>query len=313
LTPASGCGAPKEEVVIDASGSDRGIVVSGYHVDIRDLTVENSRWWGIEVQGSYVTVNHVTVHGSQGAAVYFHTMRPDALHDDALLNSRIYDNVLSNVGHDFNGNAWDSAVGTWGGPENYLAHDVRFEGNEIYHNQGEGVDCYVVSGCVVKYNRVHDNFSVNIYSDNATNVSFYCNFSYSNGDSIFFRHNKPASGIQLADEIADHPSKSISILANLVSGTYQPLRYGNYGHPTGLHDVEIAENTFAPVPGAPAIVLDPGNHSASKIVRNVLLGPVWGATQGVVAEQNTSVAAFSLDRPPPCAAAYRAEDSPEKN
>ncbi|MFF4982396.1 right-handed parallel beta-helix repeat-containing protein [Streptomyces sp. NPDC001046] len=139
-----------------------------------------------------------------------------------------------------------------------VAHNtdgVTITGNEVYENFGEGIDCLLSTGCTVSRNTVRDNWSVNVYVDNASHVSIDRNFITSTGKGTFERNSRPAAGIQLAQERYRGfvPLKNVSITHNVVSGSAAALSYYPYECDTrddaaeacGMRDVAVAHNTFA--------------------------------------------------------------------
>jgi parallel beta-helix repeat protein len=204
------------------------------------------------------------------------------------------------MGHDDPHLNWDSAVGTYGDKDRILITGILIEKNIVYENQGEGIGCYIVDRCIVRNNIVHDNFSVNLYSDDATNSVFECNYVYTSGNLDYFRNARPAVGIEVADEVPDNPSHSNVFRDNLVVGTTQPFRYGNYGVPVGLQDVRVYGNVFVALPGYTAVSIDRAAHHDTVFSENALVGGVPDNIPGILFRNNTVATSLPLDQPPPC-------------
>lgn len=175
---------------------------------------------------------------------------------------------------------------------------VTITGNEVYENFGEGIDCLLSTDCTVSRNTVRDNWSVNVYVDNASQVSIDRNFITSTGKKTFERNSRPAAGIQLAQESYRSfvPLKNVSITHNVVSGSAAALSYYPYECDTrenaaeacGMRDVTVAHNTFARPPRlakvSEALVVVGGTPDERTVdnlslVNNVLAAPSHGLLQ----------------------------------
>src|SRR5262249_12390460 len=150
-----------------------------------------------------------------------------------------YNNVHMNDAHTLN-SGWAGALVAGG------AVNVTFKNNTVYNNQGEGIILYLADRCSALNNVSHDNFGVNLYLDNATNCVVSGNFLYCAGDTAYFAHGAPASGIQNANEVypLSNPSANNSIVNNILVKNNYGFYFGNYGAGGGLKNFTFANNSI---------------------------------------------------------------------
>jgi hypothetical protein len=134
--------------------------------------------------------------------------------------------------------------------------NVTIAHNSIYNNYGEGIGCSDAV-CNIRNNYLWDNYSVQIFLNNARNSTVERNFTINYGNRDFYRQHgsnlEPASGIQLANEITDPavPALNNNIIRNniVVNGSYG-FFYGTYsGEPNvkssrGMKNTVVVNNTF---------------------------------------------------------------------
>lgn len=261
------------EVIIDGSNlsADENLIgVSASHIVIQGLTVRNSPASGIAVWGPGSRVHHVEVrdnilHDCVKSGIYSGFNRlTDPVRDLLFESNTIYNCVLMNKGGD--GQSWAFAIGT--GP----SRNVTIRNNLVYQNYGEGVGFYLSDQGLAEGNTVRDNFSVNLYLDNTTNTRVLNNFIYCTGAQEFFRFNKPANGISIANENyggLSNLSSHNEIRGNILAGNRAAFYCGNYQAGGGLRHTVFAHNTaYGSTSALLAIDPDPG-HSDSRIYNNI--------------------------------------------
>ena len=113
----------------------------------------------------------------------------------------IEDNV--DLQHSLENAPWNSGNG-W---PRALAIDVSTDtmcGDTVFKNYGEGIGALSSSHLQYIDNIVYDNYSVQMYFDNAQDVTATDNILFHTGDQKFFRYGKPASGLLIANSSAHH-------------------------------------------------------------------------------------------------------------
>jgi hypothetical protein len=154
----------------------------------------------------------------------------------------VYNNGLSNPRVGGEAETWPAIVNGFG------ASNIVIANNYIAENYGEGIDFILVRGGLAYGNVVVDNFSVNIYLDNASDVVVDSNFVFNTGNTKFYRDGMPADGVRIAQEdVYDGPqnrSQNNTIINNIIVNTGSGFFYNNYMVTPGLIDTLVANNTF---------------------------------------------------------------------
>src|SRR5207244_8963032 len=107
-------------------------------------------------------------------------------------------------------------------------------------------------------NVIHDNYSVNLYLDNATNSLVQRNFVYSTFDPTYYRDGAPAAGIQVANEVYGliNLDQNDTIINNIVKDGSANFFYGNYGRGGGMVNFLVANNVFYQAAGFTGLYID---------------------------------------------------------
>jgi len=216
------------------------------YVNFDQFEVQNSPNAGIFIyNANNIKVRWNKVHGSRTAGINASTSSSSprgTTHSIRIEGNRVYDNVRQNV----TGNAseWQQGLSA------FRADNVQIIGNSVYENYGEGVDYIMSSNGLISENRIRDNFSINLYLDNAGDTVVERNFIHSYGYTQFYRNGDPAGGIGLATEtyyengIATvNPLDNLRIVNNIILRTSNGIAYGNWEADNGMHDTLIANNT----------------------------------------------------------------------
>lgn len=125
-------------------------------------------------------------------------------------------------------------------------------------------------------NRVRDNFSVNLYIDNASNVLMQGNTSRSSGNATYYRDGKPARSILMANEEWNpaYPERRLQnnrVLRNTIDRAFVGIAYGNFYQPgLGMPTTEIAFNAIQGSTDA-ILVIDPAVNTGSSVHDNTFV------------------------------------------
>jgi parallel beta-helix repeat protein len=97
-----------------------------------------------------------------------------------IKNNTVYSNCLVNKSRNTDG-GWPQAIGS------SMASNITISNNHVYENYGEGIGIVLTDGGVASGNKVHDNYSVNLYLDNATDITVERNLIYTTNNTEFYR------------------------------------------------------------------------------------------------------------------------------
>lgn len=257
------------------------IGIGASHIVVRDLVLRQSTRTGITVWGetpgvSDIAIRNNTISQCQRGGIYVGHENADmtTVQNVVVEGNTVFQCCLMNQDHVLN-EGWPAAISVSG----TTAGSVL--GNTVYENHGEGIGILLANQCTVSQNTVYDNFSVNIYLDNATNIEVERNLIASTGNPDYLRDFDTgpgeeihrASGVQIANEWSydfANPSAGNIIQNNLFVGNRNALHYGNYQNGGGLHDTQFMHNT---VYGAEQVALDvdADTHSNSYFANNMIV------------------------------------------
>jgi hypothetical protein len=272
-----------EHVIVDGSqippfqGKPAPLIyIEGSYYEISGLELVGAHKSAISLYGPQVRVIRNVIRDSMWGAVWSEPGRTESL---TFAQNVVYRNCLMNKSRTLAG-GWPSAV-------NLTDHGDIVVDNRIYENYGEGVGDYG-TGHYVAHNDLHDNFSAEIYLNNATDAIVEMNFIHSKDKEGFYRDWNlkdnstgpelwaPSEGIAMANESATGIQFARNqVVNNIVVGPhYRGLNWWN-GFPQpgdppngGMRDSMIMYNTV--VSEAEALFhLDKNNHSGTRIVNNV--------------------------------------------
>jgi hypothetical protein len=246
-------------VILDGSGFDDHVVnLAGQYLDFVGFDVRNAQRSGIQSWGGkHLRIAHNKVSRSKGGALFLGTITAfDATEDIVVEDNEIFENGSIEQG---------AAIAA-----SFGAQDIHFLRNHVHHNYGEGIDFILTRRGSAIGNRAHDNYSVNLYLDNASEILVEGNFLYTTGDAEFFRDGGPAAGIQVAAEpqyeLTNLPQDNIFINNVIFGGT--SFFYGNYGRAPGLVRTTIAHNTFVATHQAWIMFIEGNDKHAGTVVKN---------------------------------------------
>lgn len=235
-----------ETVILDGTGTGSmtdTFVINGSYITLQDITIQNSQKNAISLfDCNHVNIIRCTFRDSYYAGVYTwcsNNVPKYSTSDIKIDNCYFYHNSQVNASHA--GPYWAGAV------HPSISSNVTVSNCTVYENNGEGIDLNHVKGAKVCGNTCYDNFSVNLYLDNATDTVVKNNRIYSTGNTNYYFSSMPAVGICLANEglAADaNYCANDTIINNLVLGGRYCFRYGGYGAGGGIRNSTIANNTF---------------------------------------------------------------------
>ncbi len=260
---------PGEQAIIDGAGAAAGrdlVRIGANHVVFAGFEVRNATGSGIDVDGAHhVTIADNIVHDNYLSGILVEGAAT-ASHDNLVTRNAIYNNCLTNQSRRRDA-GWPAALQSADS-----ASDV-FSENRVHQNYGEGISALRATGAQILRNVAYDNYSMNIYLDNAPSAVVEGNFSYATGDERFMlKGDQRPIGVGAANERYDAPPlplADIVIKNNITVGTRFGFYYGNYELGGGLHDTLIAHNTFANATDA-AIFIASDKHSGTQVVNNVM-------------------------------------------
>lgn len=263
ITPYGG-----ETVVLDGSklpAKTDVVSIYGNYVTFKGFEVMNAPAHGIIAWADHdVTISNNTIHGSQSGGIWVGGEVTGQSYNNQILNNVVHDNVMRNQTHSAQG-AWGSALAI------EKSDNTQIVGNNVYNNQGEGIDDLLSSNVKISQNTVHDNFSVNIYLDNAPGAVVDSNFTYSTGSRTYFINGHAAEGIAVAAESYSSklPLNNIKVTNNIDVGDDYGFYYGAYDQGGGMKNSVIANNTFVN-DGRSAIHIDAAaGNSGNSIFNNI--------------------------------------------
>ncbi len=223
------------------------LILLGQYIEINGLEIANARKSGIAVWGgSHIRLRSNWVHHAQHGGIYVGHDTPGSISDIEVDSNRIEQTCLVNnpVPRAY-GSGWPAAL--------LIGSTTHFTvtNNLVGENYGEGIIIAANHGLVAD-NTAFDNYSVNIYLDNAQATLVERNMVYTLEQPEFYRFRQPATGIELGNEVGPAtPGLSDNIIRNnIVVGGRFGLSFSTYraegasGSSGGLHNTVIEHNTF---------------------------------------------------------------------
>ena len=184
------------------------------YINISNLSVINSRWDGVRMQGEsssirdeYNNVQNVDTETNYKVGIKYH-----------YISEGIVDgcNVTDSGRTEIGGGGWPAAVAIT------TSDNIIIRKNTIYENYGEGIGLYTIThNCIVEDNIVFANKKLHIYIDHSYNNIVRRNLVYGTDNSTFWRTvDGPGEGIGISDEswMAAY-SKNNTVYNNLIANT----------------------------------------------------------------------------------------------
>lgn len=259
---------PSEWAILDGKNLTIGtdaFTVGQQYINLKNFEVANSRNHGLSIWGGkHIVTSGLIVHGSQRNGIFIGHSNLWAVDDIKVEKSTIFNNVLTNSSLNLNG--WPAALAC------NSCTNIVFENNTVYKNYGEGINFNQVKGGKIIGNKAFDNFSVNLYLDQTSNVIVAQNFLSTTGDIKFFRDGKSATQISVANEGSVNYSTDLTITGNILVGGLAGFRYSSWGVGGGLRNTLFVNNTiYAPYASSEYLIkIDQDlGHSGTRIANNI--------------------------------------------
>ena len=282
---------PGEKAVIDGTGlaSNKATVAvtEAEYVDVSGFEVRNSPFIGISLwYAKQIRVLDNVVHGAVRNGIYAGADAMGLVSDITISGNTVYDTVQENQYHNMGGGGWAGAVVV------ALCDRATITNNHIYHNDGEGLISLRSNYALIEDNEISDNFSVELYIDNARYVTANRNLIYSTGNTRYYRDGFPAAGIAVANETAANmnPSSDNVFSNNIVVGSRWGFYYGNWESGGGLKNTKVVNNTFYGSKQA-ILEIEDDAHVNSLVQNNIFYStgspaPRYAGTNGVAYRNN---------------------------
>ncbi|UXI65835.1 right-handed parallel beta-helix repeat-containing protein [Tahibacter amnicola] len=264
--------APGEWAVLDGSNAaaDTPIFyIQGSGYQIRSLEIANARKSAISIDGGHdLVIADCVVRDSIGGAVYPY----NGAHHLRIERNDFHHNIRSNQPTPRPDGGWPSAV-------NLSDHDDVVTDNLIHENWGEGMGIYGQRHRVAR-NRLHDNYSVDLYANNLVDSEVSANFVYTRGLADYFRFGSAAIGIDLAAESGTDPNgfSNNRVVNNLVTGARRRClgQWNGFGNRPAQNSL-VAFNTLVCAATEGTMVFDDGPHTGVVVRNNVLVQSLPGS------------------------------------
>jgi hypothetical protein len=254
-------------------------ITQGKWVIIDGLEVTNAPGVGISTGDSdHVTVQRCHVHHAYGYGIL-------AVGSNlSIIGNEVDHAVLSNQGG--KSQTWDSGISTVQVEGGGNSTNVQFIGNHVHDVWGECLIANFGEDVVMRGNRVHDCFSVNVYVDHGKRVRIERNLIYATTDAYNSQWGR-AIGVLLAVEddggLTPFADEDVVIANNIMDGTATGVSF--WADPA----VTSPENTYRNVKVLFNVVRDPRYRTfafdAAKSAPTgcVLAGNIAWAPQGAAA------------------------------
>ncbi len=172
------------------------IMVGGEYVTIQGFDISNGKTGIIGVKAQNLKVLNNTVHDVSGHGIGIYGNTFGGTSNILLDGNTVYHAALGNKTR--TSYSWASGITISNGKYATVTN------NHVYNNYGEGITATLSDNVRAANNTFHDNFSVQMYLDNATHSVFENNLIYTTGNSNFFNqiNNKwqAAVGIEMNNE-----------------------------------------------------------------------------------------------------------------
>jgi parallel beta-helix repeat protein len=268
---------PGETAVIDGTGTTAAdlVTITGQYVELNGFEVRNSTRIGICAWGAKnVRIVNNNVHHNTKGGIFSGYSAFGTAADVTISGNVVSNNVLENQYHTSSG-GWSQTIGVQNTDRG------RVTNNKVYNNDGEGIVFVLSDNGVATGNEVFDNFSVEMYLDNARYTKLDGNLIYSTGNTRYYRNSLPADGIAIANEAYTVPNASTdnTISNNIIVNSNRGISYGNYENGGGLKNTTIANNTV--YSASKLLSIDTSTHSGSVVENNIFFAPAGGTMAAV--------------------------------
>ena len=198
------------------------VVIAASNVRFRGFAVRDATRSGIAVwKATNVIISDTIVTGSQRSGIWVGGPGLGQSKQIQISNNTVTNNCLENMKRNWSG-GWPRAIAV------DVSTAVTITANIVANNYGEGIGFLSTQDGKIAGNVVFDNFSVEIYLDNSPLSTVTGNLIFSTGNTNFFRYNRPAYGILIANEDTEYPmpSKGIKATDNTLIGSGNAIYVG---------------------------------------------------------------------------------------
>ena len=207
------------------------------YVNISNLSLKNSRWDGVRLQGesSSVRKEHNNVINVDTETDYKVGIKYIYISEGIVEGCNVTDCARTEIG----GGDWPAVVAIT------TSDNITIRNNNIYKNYGEGIGIYTIShDCILEDNILFANKKVQIYIDHSYSNIVRRNLVYGTDNTTFWRTvDGPGSGIGISDEswMAAY-SRNNTVYNNLIANTSTGLFLWSGWPAWPLNDTNIYNN-----------------------------------------------------------------------
>ncbi|HVT44084.1 MAG TPA: right-handed parallel beta-helix repeat-containing protein [Thermoanaerobaculia bacterium] len=259
---------PGELAVLDGTGtaSDTNLVTlyKTEYVDFANFEVRNVTRIGILGWAAKQTrILGNRVHDTQKGGIYIGYGSFGYSSDITIDSNEVYNTVLENRLLNMS-SGWSQTIGI------SRTNRATVTNNRVYRNYGEAIVFLLSDNGYAASNEVFDNYSVQLYLDNARYSTFDGNLVYTTGDTRYYRGGYPAHGIGMANESYSdkNPLTDNKVVNNIVVNSRYGIYYGNYENGGGLKNTVVANNTLYNATHL-MLSISSDSHSNSAVANNI--------------------------------------------
>lgn len=254
-----------ENVVIDGAYANPASAwgtlfrVDGSYVVVQNLTIRNSNWIGLGMNGPYAQVLGVNSQSNMENGIIISGSASNSL----VQGCNVQYNAKSNEAFQQSRGGWASGLSAARG-----ANYVTLRNNRVWNNWGEGLSTYEAVHTLMTGNVVYDN-QLNVYISDTKFTTCSGNLIYSTPGNVC--SNISQIGIGIGDEKYNPPSSDNTIVNNLLLHNSKSIYFWSGVNGGGLVNVVIAYNTAVDSVVETNLKLLPGTHTNSFIGDNIFV------------------------------------------
>jgi hypothetical protein len=237
------------------------LAITGSYVELRSLTVKNSRGRGVGVDDgagevSNVLLFNVDANHNWNAGIHVKNVSSVTV-DSCKVSNNAFSNAPPNRG-----------VANWPGSLMITdSLDCVVKNCAVFENHGEGIIDLRSDNSLIEGNFCYDNLKINIYLDNSQSSIVRKNLVYSSGNTLYWRFSDhPTPGIVVNNEAYSTQNfcREISIVNNLVYNTGELFGIWSQVANSTFQNVTVAHNTFVNTLTGTAGFTSRGIHVAAR-------------------------------------------------
>ena len=202
------------------------------NIIFENTVVQNGKGRGISYYNTNNGRDDVYIRGNTVTGIHYRTIGGYGDYN-YIEDNDVYNNALANENGKISGSGWPGVIQTTNDYQTLeYSNNVFIRGNHVHDNWGEGIITNFVNGAEITGNTVANNYSINIYLDNGSDVLVSGNYIY-NDTNKFERPDRrgvTASGITWTSEnYGGYPPtilpENLTIENNLIVGGRYGLSY----------------------------------------------------------------------------------------